>query len=365
MIWPFRRRFELRQQARAITPGGGSYTDAIVQAILNVAAAAPGTPTPLATAAVEACAQLYASAFASARVIGGAGAVRAATLAAIARDLIRHGESVHVIHASGMMGAPLRLLQAESWDVHGGYDPDTWRYQVSIAAPSGAAFNRRLPAGEIVHAMYARSGARPWTGVSPLVWASASGGLLAAVERVLADESSGTRGYVLPMPGGAVARDDDAEGDDAVERLKADLRSLSGRTALVETTAGGFGTGASEAPRSDWQPRRIGPDFPQSVVQLRHDASAAVTAACGVPQALVQGRGDSSALREAWRVFLHGSVAPLARCVEQELSAKLERTITLDFTALWAADVQGRARAFKSLVDGGMDIERAAAATGV
>ncbi len=356
MTWPFKRRTENRQQV-APSPGGGSYTDAIVQAILTQAANATGTPTALATAAVEACAQLYAAAFAAARVVGAGGVVRAATLAAVARDLIRHGESVHVIYSRMEPGAAVRLLHAESWDVYGGFDPERWRYQVTVAAPSGRPYTRLVPAGQVVHAMYARSGARPWTGVSPLSWASDSGALLAIVERVLRDESSGTRGYVLPLPGSMT--------DAQVDELKGDLRTLAGRTSLVETTAGGYGGGAAEAPRADWRPQRIGPNYPQSVVQLRHDAAASVTAACGVPQVLVQGRGDASGLREAWRQFLHGSVAPLARMVEEELSDKLNRTVELDFTALWAADVQGRARAFKSLVDGGMDVERAATATGV
>ena len=39
--------------------------------------------------------------------------------------------------------------------------------------------------------------------------------------------------------------------------------------------------------------------------------------------------------------------------------------VTLDFTALGSSGVQARARAFQSMVGGGMDLERAAALSGL
>ena len=48
-----------------------------------------------------------------------------------------------------------------------------------------------------------------------------------------------------------------------------------------------------------------------------------------------------------------------------ELSVKLEADVTLNFDALFAADLAGRARAFQSLVGGGMDPGKAAGLAGV
>ena len=49
-----------------------------------------------------------------------------------------------------------------------------------------------------------------------------------------------------------------------------------------------------------------------------------------------------------------------------ELREKLnEPELTLNFDALMASDLQGRARAFQSLVGGGMDVERAATLSGM
>ena len=332
--------------------GGGTYTDAIVQAILASVEGGEGKAVPAITAALETAAGLYAAAFASARVEG-TNLVNPKMLSSIARELIRNGESVYLIRGNGR---GVVLLHADTWDITGGYMPDTWRYQVSIPSPSGKGLVQRVPYDEVIHAMYSHESSRPWVGVSPIGWASETGLLLATVERVLKDESGGTRGYVLPMPAGGT--------DKEVTLLKQDLATLRGRTALTETTASGWGGGRADAPQSDWRPRRIGPDYPDSVVELRRDAQRAVVAACQVPLGLLEG-SDASGLRESWRQFLHGGVNPLAKLVAAELSEKLERTINLDFTELYAADVQGRARAFQSLTGGGMEVSRAATLAGL
>ena len=49
------------------------------------------------------------------------------------------------------------------------------------------------------------------------------------------------------------------------------------------------------------------------------------------------------------------------RLVELELSDKLDTEVTLSFDALYASDITGRARAFQSMVGGGMDVAKAAA----
>ena len=87
-------------------------------------------------------------------------------------------------------------------------------------------------------------------------------------------------------------------------------------------------------------------------------------AACGVPIELVT-TADGTGMREGWRRFIFGSVLPLARIVEAELSAKLETRVRLDFSDLAASDLAGRARAFQSMVGAGMEIEKAAGLAGL
>ena len=58
-------------------------------------------------------------------------------------------------------------------------------------------------------------------------------------------------------------------------------------------------------------------------------------------------------------------ILPWAEVVAAELSEKLERDIALSFDRLMASDLSGRARAFQSMVHGGMDLAQAAALAGL
>ena len=51
--------------------------------------------------------------------------------------------------------------------------------------------------------------------------------------------------------------------------------------------------------------------------------------------------------------------------IAAEARHKLMADITFGFDRLFASDIQGRARAYKSLVDGGMDKGEAARVTGM
>ena len=97
-------------------------------------------------------------------------------------------------------------------------------------------------------------------------------------------------------------------------------------------------------------PRRLGAAPPDSLIALREAVTVTIASACGVPPVLVLDGGDGTARREAFRQFLHGSIQPVARLVAQELTEKLEQPVRLSFAALHAADVTGRARAWRSLV---------------
>ena len=343
----------------------GGFTDAIVRALLTQAAGG-ATADPSATSALESAAGAYARAFAVAEVTPATPATRAlspAVLALMARDLIRRGEFVHVIEVD-RDGA--RLTPAGSWDVRGRFDPVTWRYRCDLSGPSGNV-TRNLPAAAVIHGRYSVDPARPWAGVSPLAWASLTGRLHASLEDAIADEAGGTRGHVLPVPQGPDGDEVDADGNpaDPLSDLRKDIASLRGRTVLTETVASGWGEGSLAAPRADWRPQRIGANPPPSLATLRTDSALAVLTACGVPADLA-GSTDATSAREAWRRFLHGSVQPLGDLLAVELADKLAVPgLRLTFDRLMASDLSGRARAFGSLVQGGMDADRAARLAGL
>ena len=305
-------------------------------------AQAAGLLVPVAVAAVEAAASTWARCFAAAEVEGGRGAVTPAVLASIGRRLIRQGESLHLIDVD--LGGRVRLLDVAQHDVMGGTAPESWRYRVTVAGPSATTYRVTGAAG-VCHVRYSVDGSAPWRGRGPLAWASSTGRLLGAVERALADESAGPVGTLIPVPA-------DAGGEDAdtFASLKADIAGLRGRTALVETSTAGWGEGRAAAPAGDWAVRRLGANPPASLVELREAVEVSILGACGVPPSLVTAGADGTAQRESWRRFLHGSVQPVARLVEAELGEKLDAPVTLSFARLGASDVQGRARAWRSLV---------------
>ena len=274
----------------------------------------------------------------------------------VGRALIRQGEFVAAIDVKD---GQVTLTPAADWDVTGGHDPDQWDpslYRLNLAGPSRFTTRPHTPASAVIHVTYSRDPARPWRGVGPIESASLAGRLSAETLAALTDESSGARGQLLPVP---------TDGQDVtVEQLRHDIRKLKGQVALVETTQAGWGEGRSGAPQRDWQTSRIGANPPAPLVQLHDTASRKVLAAVGVNPALFSA-WDGTAAREAWRQLLFGVVAPLGRIVQDELQAKLETEITISWEELRASDLSGRARAFQSMVGGGMDVERAAILAGL
>ena len=151
------------------------------------------------------------------------------------------------------------------------------------------------------------------------------------------------------------------DGDDpTLIKLQTDIKRLAGGMAYLEGGDYGGGPGGGVVKMAE----RIGALPPASMVELFKLTREDVFGACGINPSLFQ-VAPGVAMREAYREFLFSTVAPLARMVAAELSAKLNADITLDFAELQAADIAGRARAFSSMVQSGMALDRAAALSGL
>ena len=123
--------------------------------------------------------------------------------------------------------------------------------------------------------------------------------------------------------------------------------------------SGDWGNAGGDA-KVDLKTERFGAEPPASMVELVSVASQEIYSACGLNSA-IWGGGDAASTREAWRLALFGVLSPLGKLVESELQDKLEDTVTLSWQELRASDLSGRARAFQSMVGGGMDISKAIA----
>ena len=300
--------------------------------------------------AVEIAARMFQSAFQVASVQPAVPALTPDVLGTIARRLVSSGESCHVID---VVDGAVRLLESSSWSiVAGGPDPASWRYQCETPGPHTST-TRTVKGAQVVHVKYATSHVEPWRGIPPLVLAGESGRLAVNLERALkwemAAAAAGEVGAVVPLPTDASdPKDEDETETDPFAPLKRVIKTLRGRLGLVETTAAAYGEGRAGAPADDWKPRRIGPDPPESLGVLREAVETTVLACCGVPVDLVRSGGTD---REAYRRFLHMSVQPLAAVIAAECADKLDTPgLGLDFQSLAAADIHGRARAWRSLV---------------
>ena len=319
--WPFKR--ETR-----------SYTEDRIAAATR---AAEGKAAGTAIATIEACCGLWSRGFASAE----SDALSPPQLSMIGRSLLTTGNSVWLLDGGRV------TLPAHTWTVTGGPDPALWNYRLDIPGPSTTDTVQRS-ASDVIHVRIDPEVARPWSGVSPFVRCADTRDLLCEVERSLRDEHSGPVGSVIPVPSMPVRED----GKSPLDDLQRDIANLKGQVVLGETTAGGWAEGRNAAPAGDWRPQRIGPMPQQYTVASRLDVERSIMGAAGVPVALVNPEAGTDS-REAWRRFLHGTLAPLARIVGAELR-RAGLPDSLSFNRLGASDLAGRSRAYKQLHESGM-----------
>ena len=350
MRWPWSRKPETRDS-------GGDFSDAVVRLI--EAQAAGKAADASSTAAVEAASGALSRAFASARVEGPPHVREAVTgrfLAQAGRDLIRAGDSMHVIDVSRR--GRVSLLPCSSWHFEGDAHPRTWQVRATFYGPSTST-TRNLPYSGVVFLTWGSKPGQPYVGVAPTSWAHTTARLQSEAERSLADEVQGPIANLLAIPqdGG------DGEDDDPLKELKAGLRTARGKALLVETTHAGWGDGRSAAPQRDWRASRLGPTPPESMAMIRRDTFEAVLAATGTPPSLFID-ADGTSQREAVRRWHMGTVEPLARLLQDELSEKLEGECRLVFDG-YPKDLQARASTFQKLVAGGVPVNEALATSGL
>ena len=185
MKWPWNR------ETRA-----GGYTEARLTAI---ASGVSGKAIPSASAAVEIAAGLWARGFASAAVSPSNAATQALTspvLAHIGRSLLKCGQAVFEMEVKG---GRLRLLAASGWDIHGGPDPATWEWTLTLPGPTETV-TRTLQADSVLNLTYSQDTAEPWRGLGPLQESKTTVDLLDRIETRLRDELGQPVGSAIPVP---------------------------------------------------------------------------------------------------------------------------------------------------------------------
>ena len=315
-------------------------------------------PDPASISALEVSAGLWSRSFGAATVKPSISAITASMLSSIGRELVRVGECVFALAVN--RSGRFEFHPAGSWDVVGGTSPESWRYRLDLFGPSGST-TRIYPWSSVLHFQFASDPSRPWLGLGPLQYASATGKLAAGLERLLGQEVSARSGYVIPVP---VDGGDDEE-DDPLASLKTDIAALDGSASLVETVASAWGEGRGAAPSQDWAQKRIGASPPDVLEALRTSSGASVLAACGVPPGLADPRAEGGGQRESFRRFVQSTIEPASVLVAEEFTRKLDVEVGLSFEALFSSDLSGRARALRSMVESGVDLTKAMALSGL
>ncbi len=348
MRWPWQKR-EQR-----------SYTDSITSAF--VAAAEGVDSAPLAVAALETAAGLYARSLAAAEVDAPEPFKRALTpslLAQVGRDLIRGGESFHLIQ---VIRGNLKLLPQSSVTTLGDdADPMGWTYLTSEYGPSSSK-QRTVRASQMLHVKYAVDRFRPWQGIPPWIWARDTSAAAAGIESILSREAQAPHGSILGLP--ASPQVDEAGTVTPLDLLRADLGKARGKTLLMESPSQWQGNqpGTAKGGAADITEFGLKREL---LDKLRTATARDILVASGVPLGLVTSEGDGTRARESFRQFMASSLQPVAKIIAEELSQKFEVDISFSFENLHAADVAGRARAFKQLIEGGLSPEVAGKNAGI
>ena len=184
----------------------------------------------------------------------------------------------------------------------------------------------------------------PWRGIGPYQSARITSRIQAFLETAIGDESSGTRGHLLPVP--------------KQSGLKEDLRKLKGQLATVEhSQSASYGQNLERGASGSLRPIRLGADPPAALVNLQAGIHSELLAVAGLPTALFDQDASAAASREAFRAFLSTSLKPLGVLVSGELSRLFEEDVTLAFDEIAGSDLMARSRAFGSLVTAGLSLD--------
>ena len=293
--------------------------------------------SPLGSSAVEQACCLYGNAFAGAELSGvGSTRFHPEVRKHMARELIRHGESVWYI-ADGPLFRPVIDYEVV----------ERKRYRLTFARPPSRQVQVTVNPERVLHFRYSIDSERPWEGVGPFSRARVAAAMGAMVEQRLGQEAGAPVAQLLPVPAGQTN----------LSGLGEDLSNAKGGVMMAESTSAGWDGDRAGGTSNDWTQRRVGAHPPAEMVELRRDALMAVVALAGVPPSLAGAfRTDGTQVREDYRRFIVMSVEPLARIVEREVMAKLGLDVRYSFYSLWGHDVQGRATALAKLVDAGIPL---------
>ena len=268
--------------------------------------------------------------------------ITAEMLAKSAEAVILEGEALWTLRLSNQRPV---LIPVTSAIVEGHLDPEQWIYTLTLSGPTSSETIRTRGA-DVVHLRWRENFATPWFGVSPATKQSATQRLVARIPARWLEMYLTAHGMILPVP-----TDDPA----TVTKITQTVSALRGNVLVGATMADGGGLGPSAAPPRDWTPQTYLPAPADTEIAVWQETIIRAFGEYGVPSSLIDRAASGRQARDALDEFLLLSVTPLLRRFESELKAKLEiPDLHLQSRAARRAEIQGRARATKALIDAGI-----------
>lgn len=291
--------------------------------------------TPL-SATIAACAGAWSRSFAMLRAEPEPDTLPPDMLASVGLSLLLRGESVWHIR---LTGGTLDLVPAAAWDELGG-----GKYTLHISRPNTT---ETVPAlePEVLKLVINPDPLAPWRGRSPLALAGLSPVLMAEIEAALSGALPYAGKGLLPMPS-TLAGDQGGKV----------LAGLQGGSLAIVTSKADMAVHTGGDRNSDWGRIELTPEL--RGLELTAHATGLhdrLLTAAGIPPGLLSNSGNAGASREAYRLFVLGTISPLARILLPQLKAKLGVN-RLSVADLVAADTAGRSRAVASLVQSGVPL---------
>ena len=272
-------------------------------------------------------------------------------LGAIGRGLTDSGECVFEIRLHG--DGSIELVPASIAAVTGGAERESWSYLLTRQGPTSSETIQRPGSALLAFTAHANP-KTPWRGRGRLE-ASGTGDLLSSLEDQLASESRFN-------PARAVSC-----GITAEQRKEVSVALSQG--GLVAISAGG--AIAATSPAGALTTGVIKNETSPAIVALHQSLSAQISAAMGVPWDLLGATASEAGTRESFRRFAASTISALIEIIQTEYRQKIG-DLRISMEALKAGDVAAksravgsRANAFKNLVGGGIEAERALVIAGL
>ena len=158
-----------------------SGTDAVVNALLASVRGVGSSLNANSASAIEIAASWWARCLGAAIVEPAMPSVDALFLHGVGHRLAREGNALYDLRVRP--DGRVAFIEASTWDIEGGADPDTWRYRLELNGPSSTETVTRSRES-VIHFKLNGDPRSPWRGMSPLGWAGTTARLNGSLEKV-------------------------------------------------------------------------------------------------------------------------------------------------------------------------------------